>query len=188
MASEAPLRRFAAFSSSIPGIGGPIWNQRKSDSARRPVPSIALEKKAGRSNAGSAFNHWQSMGENRSMRRVRGSIRGEATPSRPAPRKPSNVAGGPAPSGWPLSVHHVDEDQIADMEPGDVIALDQAPTLRTRTACVFSAVISCPVCGQCGLLTAPQYFGVIPVICASDDCSCRFRIYDRSLLVYLPVN
>ena len=73
------------------------------------------------------------------------------------------------------------------MEPGDVIALDRAPTLRARTASIFAAVIACPACGQTGLLTTSQYFGVNPVICASEDCSCRFRIYDRSLLVYLPV-
>lgn len=122
------------------------------------------------------------------MRRVRSGSRSEAIPSHPAPRKLLHAARGPAPSDWPRSVHHVDEDQITDMEPGDVIALDRAPTLRTRTASIFAAVIACPACGQAGLLTTPQYFGVVPVMCASDNCCCRFRIYDRSLLVYLPFN
>jgi len=88
----------------------------------------------------------------------------------------------------PESLNGVDEDQLGQMAPGDVIVLDHSPGLRRHVASIFYAIVACPACGMPGLITPQQYSGMIPVICPSDRCSCHFRIHERSGLVYLPVN
>jgi len=88
----------------------------------------------------------------------------------------------------PLNLHHVGEDWLTSMQPADVITLEESETLRHSVDSVFFAVLACPQCGTLSLITSQQYFGIIPVICGSKFCSCRFRIEDQSLLVYLPVN
>ena len=95
---------------------------------------------------------------------------------------------GATQSVWPDSLNMVDEDQLGQMAPADVIVLDHSPSLRKRVASVFYAIVSCPACGVPGLITAQQYFGVVSVICPSDRCSCHFRIHQCSALAYLPVN
>ena len=62
-----------------------------------------------------------------------------------------------------------------------------AARLRHAVESVFFALLACPVCGTLGLITAAQYFGNLPVTCASDLCSCRFRIREQSRMSYLPV-
>ncbi len=88
----------------------------------------------------------------------------------------------------PETLNAVDEDQLGQMAPGDVIVLDHSPSLRRHVASLFYAIVACPACGIPGLITAQQYFGAIPVICPSDRCSCHFRINQCSGLAYLPVN
>jgi len=82
----------------------------------------------------------------------------------------------------------IDEDQLMQMAPGDVIVLHQSPSIRKHVASIFYAIVACPACGAPGLIKAQQYFGVISVVCASDLCSCHFRIHGRNRLAYLPVN
>lgn len=88
----------------------------------------------------------------------------------------------------PLSLRHVDEESLATLHPGDVIVLDDSNSLRSKVESVFFAVLACPSCGTLSLITSPQYFGTVPVICASNLCSCRFRIENQARLVYLPAN
>ena len=91
-------------------------------------------------------------------------------------------------SGRPESLNEVDENQLGQMKPGDVIVLDHSPGLRRHVASMFYAIVACPACAMPGLITPQQYFGLVPVICPSDRCSCHFRIHDGGGLVYLQVN
>ncbi len=86
------------------------------------------------------------------------------------------------------SLHHVFEDSVSGLSPGDIIVLDGSECLRSQVESDFFAVLACPQCGTLDLITPSQYFGGVPVICGSNLCSCRFRIDDESRLVYLPVN
>ncbi|MGO9275043.1 MAG: hypothetical protein ACLQOO_33225 [Terriglobia bacterium] len=88
----------------------------------------------------------------------------------------------------PETLHHVDEDALSAMQPGDILMLDRVPSLREQVESNFLAVLACPHCGQLSLITPPQYFGNIPVLCGSSACSCRLRIEDRSRFVYLLLN
>jgi hypothetical protein len=74
------------------------------------------------------------------------------------------------------------------MDPADIILLEEADSLRAAVESVFFAVLACPACGTLGLITLSQYLGTDPVICRSNRCSCRFRIDNKSRLIYLPVN
>jgi hypothetical protein len=88
----------------------------------------------------------------------------------------------------PRTLRHVGEDSLASMQPADVVTLEGSESLRHSVDPAFFAVLACPQCGTLGLITIQQYFGIIPVICGSRLCPCRFRIEDESQLVYLPVN
>jgi hypothetical protein len=88
----------------------------------------------------------------------------------------------------PASLHHVFDDSPNDLTPGDIIVLDDSQILRAQVESDFFAVMACPGCGILDLLTPAQYFGVAPVICGLDSCSCSFRIESESRIVYLPVN
>lgn len=87
-----------------------------------------------------------------------------------------------------MNLHHVNEVALPAMDPGDIILLAEADSLRSAMEAVFYAVLACPACGTLGCITAAQYLGTAPVICGSDHCSCRFRIDSKSHFVYLPVN
>ena len=88
----------------------------------------------------------------------------------------------------PLTLHHVGEDNLTSMQPADMVTLEGLERLRHSVDPAFFAVLACPKCGTLGLITSQQYFGIIPVICGSRLCPCRFRIEDESQLIYLPVN
>lgn len=81
-----------------------------------------------------------------------------------------------------------DEQWLKKMRPGDIFVLPEAETSTPTVESEFFAVLACPVCGTPGLITAPQYFGTVPVTCASNRCSCRFQIDEQSRFVYLPMN
>jgi hypothetical protein len=81
-----------------------------------------------------------------------------------------------------------DEQWLKKMRPGDIFVLPEAETSTPSGESEYFAVLACPVCGTPGLITAPQYFGTVPVTCASNRCSCRFQIDEQSRLVYLPMN
>jgi hypothetical protein len=122
------------------------------------------------------------------MRRTRAAVTKEVAGSRASLSHVSSQTQNHEPANLPAMLRQVDEDQLSQMEPGDAIVLDRAPELRRHAADIFHAVIACPLCGLAGLITPQQYFGAIPVICPSDRCSCRFRIREQSVLIYLPVN
>jgi hypothetical protein len=88
----------------------------------------------------------------------------------------------------PRSLHHIFDDSLEQLTPGDILLLDESPTLKSQVALDFFAVLACPRCGILDLVTSSQYFGVTPVICGSNACSCSIRIEDESRIVYLPVN
>ena len=87
-----------------------------------------------------------------------------------------------------MSLHPVDETTLPAMHPGDVILLAESDSLRAVMEEVFYAVLACPACGTLGCITAAQYRGTAPVICGSENCSCRFRIDSKRNFVYFPVN
>jgi len=87
----------------------------------------------------------------------------------------------------PAQLHHLDEFALGTMHPGDIILLAEAESLRSAVESIFFAILACPKCGTLGLITSSQYFGAEPVICGSKLCSCRFRIDNKTRLVYLPV-
>jgi len=91
-------------------------------------------------------------------------------------------------SSQPLRLHHVDELSLATMDPADIILLEEADSLRAAVESVFFAILACPACGTLGLITLSQYQVGAPVICGSNRCSCRFRIDNKTRLIYLPVN
>ena len=86
-----------------------------------------------------------------------------------------------------MRLHHLDEFALGTMDPGDIILLAEAESLRSAVESIFFAILACPRCGTLGLITSSQYFGAEPVICGSKLCSCRFRIDNKTRLVYLPV-
>jgi len=88
----------------------------------------------------------------------------------------------------PETLHHVDENALSAMQPGDILMLDRVASLRAQVESDFLAVLACPQCGQLSLITPPQYFGTIPVLCGSAACSCRLRIEERRRFVYLLLN
>jgi hypothetical protein len=122
------------------------------------------------------------------MRRSRGNVESEMVRAGSTLRRAFTDAKRQAHSAWPQNLNAVDESQLGQMAPADVIVLDESPSIRRHVASVFYAIVACPACGALGLITPQQYFGMIPVICPSDRCSCHFRIHERSRLAYLPVN
>jgi hypothetical protein len=82
----------------------------------------------------------------------------------------------------------VTEAVLLEMRRGDLILLDESNLLRPLVEALFFAVLACPDCGALGLITVPQYSGIHPVTCGADDCSCRFRIMDKSRFEFSPVN
>ena len=119
------------------------------------------------------------------MSRSRGDLNSDMVRARAAARR--ETASGRQ-SVWPDSLNMVDEDQLGQIAPADVIVLDHSPSLRKHVDSIFYAIVGCPACGMPGLITAQQYYGVVPVICPSDRCSCHYRIHYCSTLAYLPVN
>lgn len=88
----------------------------------------------------------------------------------------------------PQNLHHVWGDSPKQLIPGEIIVLNESPTLRSQVEPDFFAVLACPRCGILNLVTASQYFGASPIICGSNSCSCSFRIEDESRIAYLAVN
>ena len=88
----------------------------------------------------------------------------------------------------PESLHHIFDESVKHLAAGDIILLNESPTLKSQVEADFFAVLACPRCGILDFVTASQYFGATAVICGSNSCSCSFRIEDESRIVYLPVN
>ena len=88
----------------------------------------------------------------------------------------------------PTALCRVDESSISAMAPGDIFLIDQLEAAGMNSEPTFHAILACPLCGTQVLISAAQYFGFAPVICAGRACSGFFRIIDEVRFAYLPVN
>ncbi|HZO99375.1 MAG TPA: hypothetical protein VFD30_03690 [Terriglobia bacterium] len=106
--------------------------------------------------------------------------------TRHRPKKHSSARANPS-APPPSDLHHIEDESLLTMRHGDIFILDGMEDLAESIDPAFFAVLACPRCGTKGLITSSQYYGVNPVVCGSETCSCRFRIEDQSKLTYLPV-
>jgi len=88
----------------------------------------------------------------------------------------------------PTELCRVDELSISVMVPGDIFLIEELEAPGLNSEPTFYAILACPLCGNQALISAAQYFGYAPVICAAKACPGFFRIIDEGRLVYLPVN
>ena len=68
------------------------------------------------------------------------------------------------------------------MEPGTIFVLENAGDVGDKED-PYWAVLSCPKCGQLGLVTRKQVAGLLPVICGSDKCPAQFFIRDEQIVL-----
>ena len=66
------------------------------------------------------------------------------------------------------------------MPPGTIFVLENAGEIGEKED-PFWAVLSCPSCGQLGLVTRKQIAGLISVICGSETCPAQFFIRDEEI-------
>lgn len=71
------------------------------------------------------------------------------------------------------------------MEPGTIFVLENAGEMGEKED-PYWAVLSCPSCGQLGLVTRKQVAGLLTVICGSDKCSAQFSIQDEQIVPRKP--
>jgi hypothetical protein len=71
------------------------------------------------------------------------------------------------------------------MEPGTIFVLENAGEVGEKED-PYWAVLSCPLCGQLGLVTRKQIAGLLTVICGSGKCSAQFFIRDEEIVVRKP--
>ena len=72
------------------------------------------------------------------------------------------------------------------MNPGTMFVLENAGEVGEKED-PYWAVLSCPNCGQLGLVTRKQVAGLIPVICGSEQCSAQFFIHDSQIIPRKPI-
>ncbi len=97
--------------------------------------------------------------------------------------KPLTGADGSIPS----SLHRVEGGPLSSLSPGEILVLSDSNNYFELEDAIFYAVLACPSCGALIPVTPSQYFGALPLMCGSNSCCCRFRIANKSSLVYLPV-
>jgi hypothetical protein len=88
----------------------------------------------------------------------------------------------------PTELCRVDELSISAMAPGDIFLVEELEAADLNSEPTFYAILACPLCGNQTPISAAQYFGYAPVICAARACPGFFRIIDEGRLVYLPLN
>ena len=71
------------------------------------------------------------------------------------------------------------------MEPGTIFVLENAGEIGDIDD-PYWAVLSCPSCGQLGLVTRKQIVGLISVMCGGKSCSAEFFIKDEVLVRRKP--
>ena len=71
------------------------------------------------------------------------------------------------------------------MEPGTIFVLENAGEVGDKED-PFWAVLSCPDCGQLGLVTRKQMTGLISVMCGSRTCSSEFFIREGDVVRRKP--
>jgi hypothetical protein len=67
------------------------------------------------------------------------------------------------------------------MEPGTIFVLENAGEIGDKED-PFWAVLSCPDCGQLGLVSRKQMAGLISVMCGSEHCPAEFFIRNEELV------
>ncbi len=85
-------------------------------------------------------------------------------------------------------LHHIPEESVERMSPGDILLLDASVSLRALVDSVFYALLACPFCGKLDLITQSQYSGTDAVICGHSDCSSHFRITEKRNFTFLRLN
>jgi hypothetical protein len=85
-------------------------------------------------------------------------------------------------------LHMSGQSSLSDMDPGDIIFLDDFEYLRESFAPCFIAVLACPLCGSPSLITSIQYSRGAPIVCSSKLCSGMFRIVEEAKIISLPAN
>lgn len=88
----------------------------------------------------------------------------------------------------PGLLRYVQEVSLGEMDPGDIILLEDTSDLRAQVDSGFYAILACPQCGHLDLITQAQYAGAISVLCGHQECSCHFKIHEKTRLAYLPLN
>lgn len=88
----------------------------------------------------------------------------------------------------PVQLRYMNENAVGEMDPGDIILLEDTSALRAKVDSGFYAILACPQCGHLDLITQAQYAGTASVLCAQQDCSCHFKIHEKNRLAYLPLN
>src|SRR5664279_1342325 len=68
------------------------------------------------------------------------------------------------------------------MEPGTIFVLENAGDVGDKDD-PYWAVLSCPKCGQLGLITRKQVAGLVRVICGSDKCPAQLFIRDEQIVL-----
>jgi len=71
------------------------------------------------------------------------------------------------------------------MQPGTIFVLENAGEMGEKED-PYWAVLSCPRCGQLGLVTRKQIAGLIPVMCGSNSCSAQFFLRDEEIVHRKP--
>ena len=71
------------------------------------------------------------------------------------------------------------------MDPGTIFVLENAGEVGDKDD-PFWAVLSCPGCGQLGLVTRKQIAGLLSVMCGSKQCSAEFFIREDEIVRRKP--
>lgn len=84
-----------------------------------------------------------------------------------------------------VELHFLEEWIPEQMSPGTVFLLEN-PGSQGEPRNPYWAVLSCPRCGICGLITKNQCSGLEAVICGSAHCSAEFWLDDDGIRYRLP--
>lgn len=84
-----------------------------------------------------------------------------------------------------VELHFLEEWIPEQMSPGTVFLLEN-PGGHGETRNPYWAVLSCPRCGICGLITKFQCSGLEAVICGSVSCSAEFWLDEDGIRFRAP--
>lgn len=73
------------------------------------------------------------------------------------------------------------------MTPGSVFPFEEPQPQEKEAGNPFVAILACPECGICGLITKNHSLGTIPVICDSPECSAEFFLVDEKIVARKPM-
>jgi len=84
-----------------------------------------------------------------------------------------------------VELHFLEEWIPEQMAPGTVFLLEN-PGTQGEARNPYWAVLSCPKCGVCGLITKNQCSGLEAVICGSSTCSAEFWLNEDGIRYRRP--